>query len=1098
MATVRIILSSFHRRLLTATICCIPLLQTLCADLHPHIASSASQSRPVEPTTAGHPLFLSPQFQPILSTREFVLVANTPSDTVDVLDKASLHILKSIPVGIEPVSLALRPDQLELWVANHVSDSVSVISLAPESPLFLHVIDTIQDLDPVRHSTRFDEPVGIAFASNSKAYVALSSNNRIAVVNVTTRQVTHHLTIPAQDPRAIVVRNEKLFVIPFESGNQTQLSGGSHIDGDLVTFNAWEHSIKHNNVLSLGHTVDIVKHPRVPDRDLFIFDTKTDQLLQTISSIGTLLYGITIDSLGGVYIAQTDARNDANGRAGTLQHGLAELQNRPFLNRVTKITPADPAIIEHFELEPLPPENPDNNSSLATPFALAITDDNSVLVGTASGSDKLFTIDSATGRILGKTPVGATPQGLALECTSDGEPYRAWVLNAVDNSVSVVDLTHPDQPAARHSIALPDPTPPEIRKGRHAFETALASTTGTFSCASCHPNGHTDQLLWVLATPVVSGGTQIMPRSTMPVRGLRDTEPFHWDGIPGDPYGGINSANVHRAVPPNVVADQPESSIRHLLDGALSTTMKHVEDTATNASGQPGHLNEEQRQAMAAFLLSIPFPPAPERSYHNQLSKEAIRGFSLFHIEGDLDPSKQSPNVCGDCHRMPYWVSTDTPGTGMDAPTWRGAYDRWLILPQGRLNIIDFDFYRRVAEAGADERSIWRFSWGGRPRFDPVWNMVVEGSTGFSGAFARQLTLNSETAKQPLHLDLFQALQNAALDETILLRGEGLLQDAQSNRCLELQFEASKGRFIATHNRGTTTFTSDQLVNLSAKGDLTATFTARSLPESGPPHPQPAIWTLGPIQQQSGRQQFPTLSPGRSQMTVSARHVQPGAVVLVNGKRVKSDIVIRDSRLTIALAELPPPGLHFLQVQNPRGLCSNDFIFHVRQDTPPPTASPPHHLMGTLAEHSWADIEGTWISPQTERQRLTISFRWILRDHGLEFTIQDGEKTTTSLVTLNPSQHQIFQSGADSDGNSIQARWEFTEANEILMHRTYISASGSENSLRLSYSHPDPNTIRITLHLPEPVTFRVIRAQEPNKGPSGARPEPSIHNRTEI
>ena len=50
--------------------------------------------------------------------------------------------------------------------------------------------------------------------------------------------------------------------------------------------------------------------------------------------------------------------------------------------------------------------------------------------------------------------------------------------------------------------------------------------------------------------------------------------------------------------------------------------------------------------------------------------------------------------VCGDCHRMPFWTSTKTPGTGMDAPTWRGAYDRWMILPQGRLNIIDFDFYR--------------------------------------------------------------------------------------------------------------------------------------------------------------------------------------------------------------------------------------------------------------------------------------------------------------------------------------------------------------------------------------------------------------------
>ena len=46
----------------------------------------------------------------------------------------------------------------------------------------------------------------------------------------------------------------RLYVIPFESNNKTQLSGGKKedIDGDLVTFDAWEHSIRVNNVLSSG------------------------------------------------------------------------------------------------------------------------------------------------------------------------------------------------------------------------------------------------------------------------------------------------------------------------------------------------------------------------------------------------------------------------------------------------------------------------------------------------------------------------------------------------------------------------------------------------------------------------------------------------------------------------------------------------------------------------------------------------------------------------------------------------------------------------------------------------------------------------------
>ena len=69
----------------------------------------------------------------------------------------------------------------------------------------------------------------------------------------------------------------------------------------------------------------------------------------------------------------------------------------------------------------------------------------------------------------------------------------------------------------------------------------------------------------------------------------------------------------------------------------------------------------------------------------------------------------------------------------------------FLILPQGRLNIHEFPFYRDVAQRGQPEADIWRFSWGGRERFNPVWDMVLEMSTGYSGAFARQVTLTKES-----------------------------------------------------------------------------------------------------------------------------------------------------------------------------------------------------------------------------------------------------------------------------------------------------------------------------------------------------------------
>ena len=108
---------------------------------------------------------------------------------------------------------------------------MSIIDNDRTSSTFLRVIATIQDFDP-NTSTRFDEPVGIAFANNTKAYIALSSENKIAVIDVATRQIKKRLEITAQDPRAIAVRDGRLYVIPFESNNKTQLSGGYKIDGE--------------------------------------------------------------------------------------------------------------------------------------------------------------------------------------------------------------------------------------------------------------------------------------------------------------------------------------------------------------------------------------------------------------------------------------------------------------------------------------------------------------------------------------------------------------------------------------------------------------------------------------------------------------------------------------------------------------------------------------------------------------------------------------------------------------------------------------------------------------------------------------------------
>ena len=1025
---------------------CVLVIGLVLALFLPENPFAGSQYQPGAPalqhsSVISHPNFVSPHANPIAVHANKVFVVNTPSDSLDVIDARTHRVVARIAVGVDPVSVAVRPDGREIWVSNHVSDSVSVIDIASGSPTYLQVVATIQDFDRQRKATSFDEPMGIAFADNEKAYVALSSDNQIAVVDVQSRQIRKRLTITAQDPRAIAVRDGKLYVLPFESNNQTQLSGGMKdaIDGDLVTFDAVAHSIVTNSKLSLGHVLDIVKHPDMPDRDLYVFDTKTDQLLRTVSSLGTLLYGLAVDSKGTVFVAQTDARNDVNGRAGTQKHGLAEMDNRAFLNQITRVDSSVPesGTPTFFDLEPLPPEHPRPEKALATPYGIAISDDDSTLVVSAAASDKVITVDAASGAVLGQLEVDAVPRGIALRSDTQGRPEYAWVLNAVENTVSVVDLSDLSRPNLISSVVLEDPTDPILKRGRIAFETASASSTGTFACASCHPDGHTDQLLWVLNTPVVTGGDQIQPRTTMPIRGLRDTEPYHWDGIPGDPYGGHNAANTDTYVAPNSDIGDPTTSTRHLIDASLANTMLMVGAPQKNDEDKQGLLSADERDAMSVFLLNVPYPPAQRRPFDNEPSQIAKDGFRLFHIDGNGVGRR---DVCGDCHRFPHMVSTNHPTIGMDTPTWRGAYDRFLILPQGRINMVTLPPFAALAEQGIPERELWRFSWGLREEFDPVWDMVLEHSTGYSGSFARQVTLSQQSVSDGLTGELMTALEQSAREEAINLVGHGVFLGSASSQPVSLHYDGKAYQSsLGRHTR-------KELVAMAGAGKFLGTLTAHKGPNAGADQAQPALWTLGPIAEQAGPQEFPALHPGQRSMRISARHIRENAHLIVDGRRVSGAVTLQEGEtVTIALDELPSVGMHLLQLQNPGGLMSNDFIFHVADHA---ESQPLPSLGDIVRAGGWGGLLGDWVDIGT-RGEFRLSLSWKIKNQLLEMVTIDQNGPTVSLIRVDPISGDVLHSGTNYIGASTSGRWDFSAEEGPKLAASFVAGEGAEGQFSM-------------------------------------------------
>jgi YVTN family beta-propeller protein len=964
------------------------------------LAAPASAGRPRAHESIGHLTFTSPQVNPMALSPNgaLLLVANTTSNSVDAIDTATNLKAGTVNVGIDPVSVAFRPDGLEAWVSNHVSDSVSVIDTNPASGSYLRVVETIQSLDANR-ATTFDEPTGIAFASNTKAFVALSSLNKIAIVDAANYAVSGTIHVRAQDPRAIAVANGRLYVAAFETGNQSELSACQNAvnNSSQCTLGLTDLIAFATNPNLPGDTKNVVADPQVPDRDVFVYDANTNAEIKTASGVGTLLYGLVVNGSDQVFVTQTDARNTANGitaPAGSRQDtngdgdvNLADLDNLMFNNELAILGCSGGgstcSITSTINLDGTGP-----GDALATPYGIALSGDGTTLVGTAAGTNRIFVANSAGG-VLARFAVGSIPRGVALLSGPGGAPQTAYVLNSLDNTVSVVNVTTPAAPSLTTTIAVgADPTPPEVRRGAIAFNSAFGSDTGTFSCGSCHPDGHTDQLLWRIGGECFLGGCvadEDEPRSTMPVRGLRDSLPLHWDGTLGDPFGGPDGAvgiGGNSGVDPGCSAGNPHGCFRHLVDGSLSGVMcDQTPSCAVGPSGLPGRLTTQEREDMASFLEMVSYPPARMRRINDSVSKTgegvtivnpanplqfanvaATEGFKDFFM--NKGGAAANPDTCADsnagCHELPLGTSTNSETLqAFDAPTMRGMTDRFLNFSLGITNpeellvfanaglgfagISPLETPIRWDPTGTGHREVTTFGaafavfqpvYGTRPL--DMFQMFEEASTGTAGATGRQVTLNTRTMNGGLFAGtdaLLAALEDADERGVVNLRGHGV----RNGSPVVLSYDQAANKY----NVGTISITRATLVSEAQSGALMATLTAHLRNGVDELNPQPLLAPVGANCGSSGPTGDPALPSGTS-LTVEGKYVLATDRVFVDGQPVSTATIgvtpgascstntgLATDTLSITLGTTPADGMHLLQVQAGTGLLSNEVPFCV-------------------------------------------------------------------------------------------------------------------------------------------------------------------------
>jgi hypothetical protein len=264
-------------------------------------------------------------------------------------------------------------------------------------------------------------------------------------------------------------------------------------------------------------------------------------------------------------------------------------------------------------------------------------------------------------RAVGTFGVGFGPSGVAVDRTRNA----AFVDNAFDGSVSRIDLGKPFAAGAPAYSAdatlvrrLKSPFSPEALSGRQLFFDATnthVTPSGVVACASCHPSGNDDGLVWFEHTPNVPYRHRRTPHLA---NAKTATAPFHWDG-------------------------------------QFSTMSDLVESTITNIMGGDGLLVDPSTvQAYIDEAVDAPVLPPPDMG-------AVARGERIF----------DSPAVgCSGCHAGAYLTDDELhtvldpmsldPEDGITASNTPGLHGIFLAAPyfhDGRASSLEDVLTRRDA-----------------------------------------------------------------------------------------------------------------------------------------------------------------------------------------------------------------------------------------------------------------------------------------------------------------------------------------------------------------------------------------------------------------
>ena len=224
--------------------------------------------------------------------------------------------------------------------------------------------------------------------------------------------------------------------------------------------------------------------------------------------------------------------------------------------------------------------------------------------------------------IVKRIPTEYNPKGMAV--SPDGK--FVYVANRLSDSITIIDT---DRQEAVGTIDLGGPKNMTVlRWGEYLFNHAIISFQRQLSCNTCHPENHVDGLIYDIAVDGGLGGNLVDNRT---MRGIAYTGPFKWSG---------KNPNLARQEGPRAA---------QLFFRSHGFTGK-------------------DRDAVVAFIESIPLPPNRQNNEDGTLTPAQQRGKAIFERAYTND-GRYIPivNRCITCHPPPYYTDRMVHNVGTKA-----------------------------------------------------------------------------------------------------------------------------------------------------------------------------------------------------------------------------------------------------------------------------------------------------------------------------------------------------------------------------------------------------------------------------------------------